>query len=250
MTEEAAARLHAFLEKARAKHKPGEAVVTPFPAEDPVVVELVRSFLTWESGSGFAERTLARIRDHVVDFNELRVFLPDEIAAMMGDDPRAQERAERMRATLNEVYAREHDMRLSHLAEEGKRDTRAYLDTLDGMHSFVAARVSLLCFSGHAFPIDARLRDALARGKVVPAEQPPSEVAGWVERQVRAGEALPNYQALEALVESQAPKPSARAKAGAKRASTRKPAEPRARKSVDAKVDSKATKPSRRSTEN
>lgn len=246
MTEEATARLHAFLEKARAKHKPGEAVVTPFPAEDPVVVEMVRSFLTWESGSDFAERTLAHIRDHVVDFNELRVFLPEEIAAMMGDDPRAQERAERLRASLSELYVREHDMRLAHLAEEGKRDVRAYLDTLDGMHPFVAARVSLLRFGGHAFPVDCRLRDALARAKVVPAEQPPSEVSGWIERQVRAGEALPNYIALEALVESQAPKPAGRGKAAAKRSAARKPAEPRARKSAD----TKSPRPSRRSTEN
>ncbi len=239
MTEEAAAKLHAFLEKARAKHKPAEPVVTPFPGEDPVVVEMVRSFLLWEAGSTFAERALARIRDHVVDFNELRVFLPDEIAAMVGDDPRAQERAERLRASLSELYVREHDMRLAHLAEEGKRDVRAYLDTLDGMHPFVAARVSLLRFGGHAFPIDARLRDALARAKVVSADQPPSEVSGWIERQVRAGEALPNYAALETLVESQAPKPAARAaKATTKRAAPRKSA------------DAKSPKPSRRSTEN
>lgn len=224
MNEEAASRLHAFLEKARAKLKPTEPVASPFPGEDPVVVELIRSFLVWEAGAGFAERVLRRIRDHVVDFNELRVFLPDEISGMMGaEDPRSQERAERLRASLNEVYSREHDMRLAHLTDEGKRDIRAYLDTLDGMHPFVAARVTLLCFGGHAFPIDGRLRDALSRARVVPADHAPGEVGSWIERQVRAGEAASNYAALEALVEAQTPRPAARTTK-----TTKRPAEPRA----------------------
>lgn len=245
MNDAAALRLHSFLERARAKHKPAPPVVSPFPGEDPVVVEMLRSFLVWEAGMTFAERTLARIRDHVVDFNELRVFLPDEIAAMMGaDDPRAQERAERLRASLNEVFSREHDMRLAHLTDEGKRDVRAYLDTLDGMHPFVAARVCLLCFSGHAFPMDSRLRDALARARVVASDQSPTELGGWIERQIRAGDAAANYAALESVVESRAPKAPRRAtKAPQRPAASRKSAESRGKG-----AGAKAAKPARRST--
>ncbi len=237
MNEDAAARLHAFLEKARAKHKPVPAPPSPFPGEDPVVVEMTRSFLVWEAGSAFAEAALGRIRDHVVDFNELRVFLPDEIAGMMGpDDPRAQERAERLRASLNELYSREHDMRLSHLAEEGKRDVRAYLDTLDGMHPFVAARVALLCFGSHAFPMDGRLRDALARSRVIASDQPAGDVGGWIERQIRAGEASASYAALESLVDSHVPRAVSPARKATKRAAVaRKPAEPRIKKTSDGK---------------
>ena len=225
MSDEIAARLRTFLDKARAKHKPGTDAPTPaFPGEDPVVVELVRSFLLWEVGGGAADRAIAAIRRHAVDLNELRVFLPDEIASMLGEgDPRSQERAERLRACLNDIYMREHDVRLTHLLEEGKRDTRHYVETLDGMHPFVAARLVLLCLGGHAFPVDSRLRDALAKARAIPPEQTPQEAASWVERQVRAGEALPAYLALEALVEQQAARatPSgrapSRAKAGGKR---------------------------------
>lgn len=235
MSDETAARLHAFLEKARAKLKPAaEAAPSPFAGEDPVVVELVRSFLVWEAGAAFAQRALSGVRAGVVDLNELRVFLPDEIASMFGaDDPRAQERAERLRACLNDVFSREHDVCLAHLAEEGKRDVRAYLDSLEGMNPFVAARVVLLCFGGHAFPIDTRLRDVLAKAKVVPAEQLPAEVSSWIERQVRAGEAAGCYAALEAYVESQSPR--RRSKSGKRAASPRKSAEPRPRKSSAAK---------------
>lgn len=232
MSEETAARLHALLAKARARHRAPEAPVAPaFPAEDPTVVELVRSFLVWEAGESFASRALASIQSSVVDLNELRVFLPDEIVSMLGsEDARAQERAERLRACLNEVYAREHDIRLSHLGEEGKRDVRAYLDTLDGMHPFVAARVSLLCFGAHAFPVDSRLRDALARARVVPAGQSPTDAGSWTERQIRAGEALASYRALEAMVDAQAPRAPKAAKAPKRPAAPRKPAVARSSK--------------------
>jgi hypothetical protein len=232
VSEETADRLSALLARARARHKPPEGPApSPLAGEDPVVAELVRSFLVWEAGAAFADRALRAIRSAVVDLNELRVFLPEEIAAMFGEgDPRAQERGERLRAALNDVFAREHDVRLSHLSEEGgKRDLRAYLDTLDGMHPFVAARVSLLCFGGHAFPIDGRLRDCLAKARVCAPDQPPPEVAPWVERHVRAGEALPCYLALEALVDSQAPK-TPRPASG-----SRKPAAPRAPKPAAAR---------------
>ncbi|MEZ6232571.1 MAG: hypothetical protein R3B68_00115 [Phycisphaerales bacterium] len=218
--DEGAARLQALLEKARAKSK-GEAPAAPqvFVGEDRVAVELVRSMLWWESGRAGADAAMAALGGHVVDLNELRVCLPDEITGMLGPgDPRAQERAERLRACLNDVFAREHDVRLAHLAEEGKRDVRAYLESLDGMHPFVAARVVLLCFGGHAFPIDARLRDCLAKHKVVPPETPAGDAGSWMERQFRAGEAAEAYLLLEACAEQSAGKP------GGKRGGTAKPA--------------------------
>ena len=235
--EEGAARLRTLLERARAKSKV-EPPVPPavFVGEDRVVVELVRSMLWWESGREGADAAMASLGQQVVDLNELRVCLADEIAAMLGpSDPRAQERAERLRASLHDVFAREHDIRLAHLAEGGKRDVRAYFESLDGVHPFVAARLVLLCFGGHAFPIDARLRDCLARHKVVPADTPPGEAASWMERQFRAGEAAEAYMLLEACAE-QAAKKTASRRGGAAKPGTRTkkaPAKPRKRSNAE-----------------
>ncbi|MCA9288114.1 MAG: hypothetical protein KDA05_06000 [Phycisphaerales bacterium] len=237
--DEGAARLKSLLDKARAKSK-GEPHAPPavFAGEDGVVVELVRSMLWWESGRASADAAMASLGEQVVDLNELRVFLADELAAMLGpDDPRAQERAERLRACLNDVFAREHDVRLAHLAEEGKRDIRAYFESLDGMHPFVAARLVLLCFGGHAFPIDARLRDCLAKHKVVPPETPPGDAGSWMERQFRAGEAAEAYLLLEACAEQAAKRSASRrggsSKPAASRSKKKAPAKPRKRSGAE-----------------
>lgn len=228
-------RLLAFVARARAKHKPpAEPPPGLFPAEDPVVVELLRSFLVWEAGAARAEAALRRIREQVVDLNELRVFLPDEIVSMLGpEDGRAQERAERLRASLNEVYAREHDMRLAHLAADGTRDIRGYFETLEGMHPFVAARVGLLCFGSQDFPLDTRLRDAIARSRAVPSDQPAPEISLLLAGLIPPGELASAYVAIEAHAEMQAPKRPSETRRRAPKAApaVRKPAETRPKRS-------------------
>jgi hypothetical protein len=175
------------------------APVAVIDEAEPVLSELVRSVLAWEAPGGKAAAALKKIESHVVDYNELRVCLPDEMVAMIGERyPRALERAQRLRAMLGELYARSHTVSLEHLTAMNKREARVYLDSLDGMMPFVAARVTLLCMGCHAAPMDERMLAALTAAGAVEPGTTTDAAAGLLERRVRAGELANIYVRLQA----------------------------------------------------
>ena len=153
----------------------------------------------------------------------MRVCLADELAGMIGERyPKAVERCARLRSALNELYRREHAVTLARAAGLGKREAREYLDSLEGMPPFVSARVALLALGGHAFPLDERIHQVLLEEGAVPADLRLPDAAGWLERQLRAGEALPAYLTLETWLNDRPPpkpaKPAKKGRAGGERA--------------------------------
>jgi hypothetical protein len=176
---------------------------------DALLWHLVFSFMAWESGTHCAAVANCRLHESVVDYNELRVCLPDEIAVVIGAGyPRSRERSVRMRAALNDIYHRQHGVTLAHLHGLGRRDARQYLESLEGVPQFVAARLSLISLETHAFPLDERLHAALAAEQAIPPDLDVPGAAAWLERHFRAGEALEAYNTLEAWMTAQACKPS------------------------------------------
>lgn len=205
-----AKRLTSLVKRLRTLHS-GEIAMahgvagTPPDWADPLVDELVYSFLIWETNSAHAKAALRRLRESVVDYNELRVCLPDELAVMLGDRyPRALERAQRLHASLTDLYRREHVITLSHLTSAPKREARVYLESLDGSPPFVSARLMLLCFAGHALPVDERLRDLLAAEGVADPASAPETVSAWLERHVRAPDAVLTHTLLQAWADGAA----------------------------------------------
>jgi hypothetical protein len=168
------------------------------PAE-PLLGEFVRSFLIWEATTAKAAAAMTRLEQSVVDFNELRVCLPDELTRMMGERyPRVEERSLRMRAALNEIYHRQHAVTLEPLMGLGKREAKDYLDSLDGVPRFVSSRVFLLCLGGHAAPVDGRITRRLIEAEVADTGASPDAASATLERKVRAGEMGEVYRLLQA----------------------------------------------------
>jgi endonuclease III len=129
--------------------------------DDPFAV-LVHSFLLWESTTDKALTAYNALQRHVVDFNDLRVCMPQEILELIGVRyPRGLDRCQRLRATLRDVYSREHVVSLNGIDKLGKREIRRYIESLEGMVPYVAARVLLLSFQVHAIPVDDQLRTNL-----------------------------------------------------------------------------------------
>lgn len=168
-------------------------------AEEPILGHFVRAFLLWESTTPKGAAAAKKIEAAVVDFNELRVCMPDELVALIGERyPRAAERAQRLRAALNEIYSREHRVTLEPLLKLSKRDAKEYLDSLEGVPGFVSARVSLICLGGHSAPVDGRILRRLVDADIVGAAAGPDDAAGILERKLRAGELLEAYLLLQA----------------------------------------------------
>ncbi|MHC4415407.1 MAG: HhH-GDP family DNA glycosylase [Planctomycetota bacterium] len=174
----------------------------PAPAPsvvDDAVTVLVMSFLMWDCTTSKATAAYKRLMERVVDFNDLRVSMPHEILECIGPRyPRALERCQRLRAVLRHTYKREHAVSLERLRNMGKREVKKYLRTLDGIASYVADRVMLLCFDTHCIPVDERLRRALVKATVCDESMGISELASWLARHVKASEAADTHRALQA----------------------------------------------------
>ncbi len=174
------------------------ATVPALEGIEPVLAELIFSFMLWETTPKQAAIGTTKLIGSFIDLNELRISLPDELAAILGNRyARAGERALRLRMALNQVFLLEHEMSLARLRELSKRDARQYLIDLPGVPPFVASRVSLLALGAHAFPLDDRLLQVLVSRAAASAEQSADECSQWLERQFRAGEATEAYLKLE-----------------------------------------------------
>ncbi len=168
------------------------------PPRDPVS-QLVVSFLQWGATRTQAEDAFARLMDTMIDINDLRVSHPHELIALIGEDyPDATLRVIRMREALNEVYKREHDIQMNSIAGKGKKDQRAYLDTLPGIVPFVAAQVTLLSFGGHAMPVDEKLCRLLTEEKCLEQGTDVVEAEAYLVRLIKAGDALEAHLVLQA----------------------------------------------------
>lgn len=168
------------------------------------IAELVFSFLTWNATVKQADTAFGKIMAQVVDLNELRVSHVHEIVELIGVRyPDAQRRVIRLLESMMEIYDREHDFKMSSVLSKGKREQREYLDTLPGIPPFVAARVGLLSFGAHAMPVDDRLMVLLIDAGVFDDQTTPVEAESWLTRQVKAGEALDAYMALQAWADKQ-----------------------------------------------
>jgi endonuclease III len=198
----------ALLKKASAGYKTEEP-----PPRDPVS-QLVVSFLQWGATRNQAEDAFAALMEKMIDLNDLRVSHPHEIEAVIGEGyPEAKQRVIRLRESLNEVYKREHDIQMTSVAGKGKKEQRAYLDSLPGITPYVAAQVTLLSFGGHAMPVDEKLRDLLIEEQCLEEGTDLFEAEAYLTRLVKAGDAIDAHLALQAWADKR--------KAPAERASSR-----------------------------
>jgi hypothetical protein len=221
-----AKQIESLLEKLRKQLGKGESVAPPpcaaadgppWAEADIVITEFIKSFLLWEATTHRACAAMESIGGALVDLNELRVSLIDEIVAVIGKNyPRAHERAARLKAALNDIYRREHCVKLSHLLEKTKREARAYLESLAETPHFVASRTFLIALEGHAVPVDERLLGKLIEADVVDNESAtPESTASVLEKTIRSADSLEAHELFQVWSdETSAPKakPARRAK--------------------------------------
>lgn len=203
---EAAVNLQALIARLRESHAAAvpigaspAASPTTIQADEPLLGHFLLAFLLWDSTTPKALHALARLEAAVVDFNELRHCMPDELAKLMGDrTPKLAERSLRLRTALSRVYAREHRMSLAHLAALPAKDARAYLESIEGVPAYVAARVCLLGLSAHAAPVDSRICRRLAEAKVVAEGAAPEAAAALLEKKFKPADLPAAYALLQA----------------------------------------------------
>lgn len=167
---------------------------------DPLAI-LLSNYLLWESTPKLAEEALARIARVVVDANDLRVMLEREVIETIGEKyPFVDERAKRLRSTLNDIFRRQHRTSLDHLRNASRKDQRGYLEGLAEIPPFVSGRTMLVAFELPAAIVDDTTVEVLHQQGVVEPRATTLEVVQWIGKNHRLEELPKVHHALSQLV--------------------------------------------------
>lgn len=169
--------------------------VPPPPLGDPVM-QLVLGVLTRDAPEARALEAMEKMRTAVVDFNELRVIPPIELAEWLGDFSDSRLKAEDISRALNHIFAIEHTVSLERASEMPPRDALTYLQKVDGLDPYVVARIRLLGFRHPAFPLDEAMWAYARQVGAVHAKAPLDECQQFLERHIPADDAVEIFALL------------------------------------------------------
>ena len=164
--------------------KPGH-----LPSGDPIM-QLLLGILSRDTPESKASEGLDRLRATVVDYNELRVIPPIELAETLGDFPDARLKCEDISRALNAIFALEHTVSLERLSGMSRKEAQTYLDKIDGLEAYTRARIRLLGVRQHAIPLDEAMWALARREKIVAAKCTLDEAQQFLERYVAEEDAV------------------------------------------------------------
>ncbi|MBN2448219.1 MAG: hypothetical protein JXO22_15935 [Phycisphaerae bacterium] len=166
------------------------------PTNTDAPTQLIFGILSRDVPESKAREALDKLRGTVVDFNELRVTPPIELAEILGDYPDARMKGEDIVRALNKVFAREHAVTLDALLDMSKKDMTAYLNEIDGLEGYTRARIRLLGLGKHAVPLDEAMWALARREKIVDSKCSLDDAQAFLERQITEEEALEFFALL------------------------------------------------------
>lgn len=177
------------LKKAWTKHR-AAAGTTDVPEDIDPIRAMALGILGVSSSETEAEKSIHRLLQTFVDWNEVRVSHPFEIQEALGDSSTVgSERAQRLIDALQAVYDRENVVSLESFRTMGRRDARQALEKLNGMDPYSVAFVVLWALGGHAIPVNDKLHKKLTTAELVHPDANRAEVQAFLERHVSANEA-------------------------------------------------------------
>lgn len=183
--KQCAQRLRRVLRSLRSK----AGRVAPPPTGDPIR-QLVLGIFSRDVPEVRAKEALSRLMEVVVDYNDLRVMSPAEMAEIASKLPDTRRKCEDLSRALNWIFLREHDVTLDHLLEASKKDVLAYLGQIEGLDEYTRARVRLLGLGKHAFPLDSAMWEYACQVQIVSPDAPHAEAQAFLERQIPEKDAL------------------------------------------------------------
>jgi len=167
------------------------------PAVTDPISQIVLGIFSRDMPESKAREALDLLRGMVVDYNELRVIPPVELAAAIGEYPDAWLKCEDLSRALNRIFAVEHAVSIDHLAAMSARDVRAYLNRVDGLEPYTRARVRLLGFQQHAVPLDEAMWEFARRAELVDPRCPLEEAQQFLERQIAESDGVEFFALLK-----------------------------------------------------
>ena len=163
--------------------------VSPPVGGDPVT-QMLLGILSRDVPESKARQALDRLRSMVVDYNELRVIPPIELAEMLGDYPDVRLKSEDISRSLNKIFMLNHIINLDELKDLSRREARAILERINGLEAYTRARVQLLGLHQHAIPLDEVMWAFARQSAIIDRRCPLDEAQAFLERQISEEDAI------------------------------------------------------------
>ncbi|RIK66301.1 MAG: hypothetical protein DCC65_10030 [Planctomycetota bacterium] len=180
---------------------------TPFPPIQDPMEQLLRGILTDYASEARASAALARLREAVVDINEMRVTPVAELVEIIGADmPLCRRAAEDIVKALNAIFNKLHHLDLSFLVKGSRRTAESFLNSLDGVNEHARASVILRCLKGHAVPADVLMCEILRRENCVEPGASVGEIHKFLASQIKESQAASFYAQFKRYAAAHAPK--------------------------------------------
>lgn len=161
----------------------------PHEFDDPLK-QLMFAVLSEDISASKAKAAVSRLVSGTIDYNDLRVSTPTELAGMISSDiPDALSRATSLAKIFGAIYERENAVTLDALKAGNRKDARAYLGNLAGMTPYALASTMLWIFGDHVIPVDEQILETLKKEEIIDPETRLEEAQAFLKRHVGVGEA-------------------------------------------------------------
>lgn len=167
------------------------------PEIQDVTTELILACLSECNPESKARAALNKLRNHFVDFNELRVSRSTEVIEVISKNiQEARTTAMRILKLLGQVFQKRNSMDLESMRQMGKREAKVFFESLEGITPYIVSRVMMRGLGGHAFPVHEPMLKMLRIEEVVDARAAANEVQGFLERQITSARIHKAYALL------------------------------------------------------
>lgn len=165
---------------------------------------LVHSLVLEHMTEPATKSAFRRFPDYFIDFNDMRVSRPEEIAEMLGEeDKSAKTIASNIIKVLTAIFRKHNTINLEPISKSGKRQARATLEEFDNVSNFCVDYCLLTAMGGHAIPLTERMVKFLKDNELVHPSADAKEIGGFLARQISASNAYEFYSLLRRESESQ-----------------------------------------------
>lgn len=179
-------RISKLFRVARPKFPP----VTP-PASRTLLEHLVYACLLEDATFDAADEVFARLQLDYVDWNEIRVTTPVELAELMRPMPEPDVTALRLRRSLHGLFEAHYSFDLEFLKKENLGKAIEQIGKYRGMTPFAVAWVTQHGLGGHSIPVDQSLMNLMVVLGIVDAADAASLKVTGMER------VIPKNQGIE-----------------------------------------------------
>ncbi len=186
-----------------------------------------------------AQKALDALEEEFVDFNELRVAMPREVAECIGKNyPRAHDKAEMLKTVLSNVFGSFNRMDMDSLAGVPKRELQRRLTEL-ALSPYAAACVAMFGFGVAGVPVDDSLVGSLEMNGCVEPGSDVDAVQSLLNRTIAQKDAAAAHEFFRTYVEKNA-KPLGRKRAAEAKAKAKAEAEAKAKAEAETKAKAEA----------